>query len=398
MKVSYIYQLTAAFMLMMVAGITAPAQQHSFLLEAEDFQFKGGWITEQEGGKGYLNNQLLRVVSGKTPAVDAITVINVKQAGTYAVWIRSADFPDNRPGTRLFRLKVNEQSLEEAGKHGKAGFYWEKVGQVTLAAGETVVRLQDSRGNFGRCDAIVFSQAEGFDPNTQALSTLVALRIKPVPQKATHVKYPELSQATIDPHAAAIASITNEQLRLRFVPVNTSATEKRLATKTAIRQKGHWIDMNEQREDHRIYIIRADNPQLSFGNFFPSWNGSIGLTSFTNSGKEYSILETDNTLNPFLAGQVTEAIPVAARQINNNSIEVKYTVGGEQVLKGVWTIQPGDRHISLLLQFKPVRNGYYSMGVAAFQSIAVDSASNIQLPPCSNTNDYHHNLYYCLQA
>jgi hypothetical protein len=380
MKVPSIYQLAAAFMVLMMAGKTATAQQQ-FLLEAEDFQFKGGWITEQEGGKGYLNNQLLRVLSGKTPAVDAVTVISVKQAGSYAVWIRSADFPDNRPGTRLFRLQVNEQSLEEAGKHGKAGFYWEKVGQVVLQAGNAVLRLQDSRGNFGRCDAILFSQAEGFDPNTQTVQSLVALRVKPVPQKATQVKYPALSQAAVDPKAAATASITNEQVRLRFVSVNTTGAEKRLATKTAIRQKGRWIDMDEQREDHRIYIIRADNPQLSYGNFFPSWNGSIGMTAFTSNGKEYSILETDNTLNPFLAGQVTEAIPMAARQLNATTIEVNYTVGGEAILKGVWSIQPGSRHIALSLQFKPSRNGYYSMGVAAFQSMAADSVTNIQLPP-----------------
>lgn len=381
MNTSYKYLLNA-IIIFMVAGNPVHAQQNNYFIEAEDFQFKGGWVIEQEGGKGFSGNQILRVISGKTKAVDALTVIDVKQAGSYAVWVRSADYPADRPGTRLFRLQVNEQSMEESGRHGKAGFYWEKVGQVTLPAGDAVMRLNDSRGNFGRCDAILLSPVEGYDPNTQTLAAVAGYKIKPVMQQAVPVKYPELPQAITDPRATAVATITNEQARLRFVPVTMSGSSaKRLAAKTEIKQKGRWISMNEQREDHKVYIIRSDNPQPGFGNFFPSWNGSIGLTSFTNNGKEYTILETDNTMNPFLAGVLAEAIPVAARQVNNHSIEVTYTVSGEQVLKGLWTLSPGAKHITITLQYKPTKSGYYSMGVAAFQSMAADSVTNIQLPP-----------------
>lgn len=377
MKLVYKYLLIV--ILVMTISFTTHAQ-NSYLLEAEDFQFKGGWTIEQEGGKGYLNNQILRVLSTKTKAVDALTVMNIKHAGTYAVWVRATDFPNDRPGTRLFRLQVNEQPMEESGRHGKPGLYWEKVGQVTLPAGDAIMRLNDSRGNFGRCDAIILSSVADFDPNTRPATTLVSYRIKPVAQQATPVKYPVLPQVSTNPKTAPTASIANGQVQLRFVPV-IGSNEKRLAAKTAIKQQGRWTDMNEQLEDHKVYIIRSDNPQLGFGNFFPSWNGSVGFTSFTNNGKTYSILETDNTLNPFLSGQLTEAIPVAAKQISKQTIEVDYTVGGEQLLKGWWTLTPGARHIAVKLQFKPSVNGYYSMGLAAFQSMAADSVTNIQLPP-----------------
>lgn len=382
MNTFYKSLLAAAFTCTMMAGNPAHAQQNNYFIEAEDFQFKGGWVIEQEGGKGFSGNQILRLLSGKTKAVDALTVVAVKQAGTYAVWVRSADYPVDRPGTRLFRLLVNEQPMEESGKHGKPGFYWEKVGQATLPAGEAVIRLNDSRGNFGRCDAILLSEVEGYDPNAQPLAAFTKFRIKPVVQQATPVKYPALSQVQIDPRAAAVATITNEQVRLRFVTAAIAgSTGKRLAAKTEIKQKGRWISMDAQREDHKIFIIRSDNPQPGFGNFFPSWNGSVGLTAFTNRGKEYTILETDNTLNPFLAGILTEAIPVSVKQVNNYTVEVNYTVGGEQVLKGAWTLQPGAKHLTVTLQYKPTQGGYYSMGVAGFQSLAVDSVTNIQLPP-----------------
>lgn len=381
MKALYKYVLNTLLMGIMT-GFSVHAQQN-YLLEAEDFQFKGGWVIEQEGGKGFSGNQLLRVMSGKTKAVDALTVISIKQTGTYTVWVRTMDFPNDRPGTRLFRLYVNEQPMpQESGKHGKAGLYWEKAGEATLQAGEVVMRLNDSRGNFGRCDAILLSPAADFDPNTQTLAALVAYKIKPVAQQATPVKYPALPPVITDPRATPAAIIANEQVRVRFVPARVPGSqEKRLAAKTEIKQKGRWIGMDEQREDHKVYLLRSDNPQLGFGNFFPSWNGSVGLTSFTNNGKEYSILETDNTLNPFLSGRLTEAIPVSVKPVNKQTIEVNYTVAGEGVLKGWWTLTPGARHVAITLQFTPTSNGYYSMGIAAFQSMAADSVTNIQLPP-----------------
>lgn len=360
---------------------TAHTQQNYFL-EAEDFQFKGGWTVEQEGGKGFSGNQILRVMSSKTKAVDALTVMAVKQAATYQVWVRSMDFPNDRPGTRLFRLLVNEQPMEEAGKHGKGGLHWEKVGQTILPTGEVVLRLDDSRGNFGRCDAILLAASPGFDPNTQTLAALVVHKVKPVTQQPTAVKYPVLPEVKTDPRATVAAAISNEEVRVRFVPATVpGSTEKRLAAKTEIKVKGSWISMDEQREDHKVYLLRSDNPQLGYGNFFPSWNGSVGLTAFTNSGKTYSILETDNTLNPFLAGQLTEAIPTAVKQVNKQTIEVAYTVGGQPVLKGWWKLTPGYRHIQVTLEFTPATAGYYSLGLAAFQSMAADSITNIQLPP-----------------
>ena len=49
---------------------------------------------------------------------DALTVVNIMEEGDYNVWVRSADY-DKLPGTRLFRLSVDEKPMKESGKHGK---------------------------------------------------------------------------------------------------------------------------------------------------------------------------------------------------------------------------------------------------------------------------------------
>jgi hypothetical protein len=366
---------------MALSPVHAQEEPRTYLLEAEDFQFKGGWLVEKEPGKPVSGKGILRVLSGKIPAADAVTVINIQAAGTYAVWVRTADYPAAKPGTRLLRVYVNEQAMpEESGKHGKDGYYWEKAGAVTLNVGEAVIRLKDSRANFARCDALLFSSENGFDPNTKELPALAAYKLLPVQQKATAVRYPVLSpEVAIPAHAAAVAAISNNKIRLSFV--HTPGDEKRLAAQSAVSSNGHWVSMNEKAEDHKIYLLHSENPQLTFGSFFPSWNGSTGFTSFTHQSKQYTILEPDNAMNPFMAGILVEAIPVAARKINDTSIAVTYTTGNGQTLTGTWTLPKQANHFLVTLQYKAPENGYYSLGVAAFQGIAPEQVTNIQLPP-----------------
>ncbi len=103
------------------------AQAAGYLVEAEAFQFRGGWFEERSGLT--MGNSMLRVLGGKHGAADALTVIDMKEKGQYTVWVRSMDFKE-KSGTRLFRVLVDEQPMEEAGKHGKEGFAWEKLGPL----------------------------------------------------------------------------------------------------------------------------------------------------------------------------------------------------------------------------------------------------------------------------
>ncbi|MGZ7263511.1 hypothetical protein ACXWQS_09330, partial [Streptococcus pyogenes] len=91
---------------------------------------------------------------------------------------------------------------------------------------------------------------------------------------------------------------------------------KRLIAKTDIKQGDEWINMNAFYEDHKIYLLNAQSPELNYGTFFPSWNGSKGISYFTANEQQVSILEPGNAMNPFLAGNLSEAVPVAAKKIS----------------------------------------------------------------------------------
>ncbi len=86
-------------------------------------------------------------------------------------------------------------------------------------------------------------------------------------------------------------------------------------------------------------------------------------------------------MNPFMAGDLSEAIPVEAKKINNNRIDVRYLTRDGSSIIGEWSIGKNSAHISVKLQATVARSGYYSIGLAAFQGIAPDKITNIQLPP-----------------
>ncbi|WP_341838766.1 hypothetical protein [Chitinophaga caseinilytica] len=346
--------------------------QRSYFLEAEDFRIKGGWIVEKPPGANVSNHQILRVISGQVKAADALTVIRIAQPGNYTVWARTIDYPQDRPGTRLFQVLLNDRPLEnELGRHGKAGYYWEKAGALPLDAGENVVQLRDSKGNFARVDAL-FLTADNIDPNKN----------EPSPFKTPHqiihpepAAQPSLPEILIPENAPVEATLENEFLQLEWRKGTA------LAARTAIKRNGRWEHLPAPTEEHRILLLSAGNPQITFGGFFPGWNGSKGYSTFTCNGKTYTIMEPENLRNPFLSGDLTAFHAISLQKDGPHRVRVIYRAADGQEIFGAWSLQPGHRHFRLDLAFTPQSPAYYSLVVTAFQATAREKISNVQLPP-----------------
>lgn len=136
-------------LLFVIVGLDTYAQKDKYLIEAEAFQFKGKWLADRSAD--CMGSAMLRLNGGGSldEQFDALTVVNIMEEGDYNVWVRSADY-EKLPGTRLFRLSVDEKPMKESGKHGKAGFYWENVGNVQLKRKKVLLRLHDTKKNFDR--------------------------------------------------------------------------------------------------------------------------------------------------------------------------------------------------------------------------------------------------------
>ena len=140
----------------------------SVLVEAESFSDPGGWQLDTQFIQIMGSPYLIAHGLGK-PVKDAVTQVNVPEAGNWHVWVRTKDWvaPWNAPGTPgRFQLFVNGKPLSvEFGTEG-AQWHWQDGGQVELATGSVELRLHDLTGFNGRCDAIVLSRSTDAPDNS----------------------------------------------------------------------------------------------------------------------------------------------------------------------------------------------------------------------------------------
>ena len=74
------------------------------------------------------------------------------------------------------------------------------------------------------------------------------------------------------------------------------------------------------------------------------WENSVGGSTFTFGGKEYPVRSDEDFMNPFFAGETSEAIPVSAEPADGG-IKVTYITRNGSVITGMWTLpERGDAY------------------------------------------------------
>ena len=154
------------FLLPICLAAALPAHAGTFLVEAEQFADKGGWGVDTQFIESVGSSYLIAHGLGK-PVKDAVTEVNVPDAGSYRVWVRTIDWTkrlDRPDSAGRFQLEIDGKALVgELGKNDTK-WTWQPAGKVDLKAGKAKVALKDLTGFDGRADAIIFSSDEAFTP------------------------------------------------------------------------------------------------------------------------------------------------------------------------------------------------------------------------------------------
>ncbi|ACU05783.1 hypothetical protein [Pedobacter heparinus] len=367
--------LLTAF-LFLITG-TAIAQQEKYLLLGTDFQFKGKWFTEVN--KDGIGGNILRFMEGELDSTsDALTVMNIGKAGRYTIWIRTPDF-ETSPRTRLIQLSVGNARLKKAGGHGKPGYAWERLGYADLKSSNVLLRLHNF--NFGRCDAILFVQDSTLNPNNLDKKVLLSWKVAPALQEVLSEEKKRTSPSLqLSPADKVIAGIENDALRVQFV--RTGADHKAIACKTEVKKDGRWQQAGiPNMEDHRIFLISTDATAVRFIKYYPTWDSQTPNAYFVFNGRKHAVQKPGADMDPFEAGNLSEAIPVSAETIDKQILKVQYVTRNGSSITGLWSLLPAQQHIDLRLICKVARPGYYSMGVAAFQPVVDQELENVLMAP-----------------
>lgn len=151
----------------------SPLAAQQVWVEAESFKNPGGWVIDTQFIDIMGSAYLMAHGMGK-PVKEASTEINVADAGTYRVWVRTKNWvgPWDAPGAPgRFQVSINGKTLaKELGATGK-DWQWDDAGSVELKSGTASIALQDLTGFNGRCDAILLSKDAAFKPSDDFAAT-----------------------------------------------------------------------------------------------------------------------------------------------------------------------------------------------------------------------------------
>ncbi|QGJ68781.1 Pyridine nucleotide-disulfide oxidoreductase [Planctomycetales bacterium 10988] len=142
-------------------GFSSKKQAASgILIEASNFENLGGWKLDTQHYQQMGGCYLLAHGMGE-PVENATTTVEVPEAGTWHVWVRTRDWcKGNWKSPGQFRVHVNGSPLDSTFGVEEETWHWQSGGSIEISsAGKVEIAVQDLTGFDGRFDAIYLSQA-----------------------------------------------------------------------------------------------------------------------------------------------------------------------------------------------------------------------------------------------
>ncbi|MDE6125661.1 MAG: hypothetical protein K2G30_01765 [Muribaculaceae bacterium] len=361
-----------------LTAMFAAEAQSSYLIEGEAFQFKGKWVVEKSSE--CLGTAMLRVFqdNDSSPEADALTVVDIAEAGTYQVWTRSQDFLGSvRP--RTYTLTVGDAKMAPSGAHGYAGFRWERVGEAVLPKKQTLLRISDTGLYYGRCDAILLTKDATIDPNTLTNTEVARWRRKPVAMDYTTSDSPSLeAPRDITAGYTVLATASNSEIRVSFVKLADGS----ICCKTDYYAAGSWRRFVSTEEDNRVALLSNQAvPTVNHNQYYPAWDYCAARRGFSFDGTTYPVTIDGDNSNPYFAGTLSEPHPAEVTKTAANTIKVTYDCGGAGELTGYWTVPEHGSHAAVRMVFRPVAGGAYSIALHALKGVGDDAAGGVAMPP-----------------
>ena len=144
---------------------TSPA----LLMEAAQFQEKGGWVLDQQFmdqmGSGFLLAHGLG-----TPVPNAVAKVQFPETGIYRLWVRTRDWiapwktPDTPKSKRaqgtpgIFQVLINGKAVGTTFGNHKAEWHWQDGGRIVIKEKNAEIALHDLTGFEGRCAGIFLTK------------------------------------------------------------------------------------------------------------------------------------------------------------------------------------------------------------------------------------------------
>jgi hypothetical protein len=355
----------AAFGLAFALTTATAAGATSLLVEAEELESLGGWQHTRD--TRVVREFLWADLKGHVaPAAGAIAL---PHAGRWRLWVRSKDYPKDRPGTRNFSVRLgNTRSATTFGRHGReglGGWDWEDGGTLELPAGPLLVIVGEDNTGSARCDALVLSD----DPTFRPTGTPWALKIPaattvPLDTRATSphdAVVPEPLQV-ID--ANPLATLENAVVRFTFHR-SATASGPAVALRAAVRNASTWqpLPAHSDAEGYRVlFRPSAQPPRIASHHVHPVWDNTFGAPVELGAGGASLRSRLGPPTAPWASARCFPLRPISARQLNATTVELDFAPLPVGRLKATWQLVAGEPQARVSLDFVPSGPGWFSLG------------------------------------
>ena len=133
----------------------------------------GGWMFQTGNNfKSHRGQTMLDQGAGTDPATIKFIV---PSADNYKIYVHSRDFATSSPGTRIFEVLLDGESVGTGGAHLGEGWAWEPLKSTYIQAGEHTLSFVDM-SKIGRFDLVLITNDSEFSPDNtyEALTELEA--------------------------------------------------------------------------------------------------------------------------------------------------------------------------------------------------------------------------------
>ena len=369
------------FVWVVVLGLAVGARAAGALfLEAEDFQFLGGWLQVSE--KLASGRSILQVGQGgrkDDPAGDALTLVTLDADGEYTFWVRARDFAQDRPKTRRFAMRVDGEPLPiEGGTHGGEGFAWQALGTRALKAGDHLLALRDTARSFGRCDAL-FIARDGSRPDALTPRQLAACRVRPKLLPAAEPEAFRAARVTCGADAP-MALLETPSMRVAFVAGADEAGRTWVVRRTSVRgADGAWRALPDAAGGEALFLLRASNVTANLLRV-ARWDGARVPVEVSFNGQAF--LTARQATDPYTAAPAMRFAPRAVVSAEAGAVELRYESADGEAVPVRWSVDPDDPYtLRAQARLTAKAAGSYSLGFSAFSETDRDRVAFVQLPP-----------------
>ncbi|HSU65942.1 MAG TPA: hypothetical protein VLJ39_03670 [Tepidisphaeraceae bacterium] len=367
-----VYSVSVGLLLLALAGVpcTAAPKPISIPVLAQDFEFQGDWAARSD-----LKIPALVAEEGRLPAA---TAVQIPRAGKYRLWICSRDFPQDRPGTRTFHVRLGSQvSARTFGTSGQSGYTWEDGGWFDLPAGPLLLSLEDQRP-FARAQGLLLTA----DPNLVPVKWVGRgglTPVKPLPLEAG--KGPAAGEEIRITSDRPAASLANDELKIDFLHATRGDTPS-IATRVWLKSGADWVDAGADAAAEGYFAVLADSGvRIRYPGFYPVWprESKPKVVTVSAGGSSVATIPGKITGALWQAGARTRFVPVSAMQ-EGDAVRIEFAPSPAGTLEAKWELLPGQKFATVTLTFVPTADGQATLGYELFFRRELEKVNEVLLP------------------